>query len=119
MEKYNVTYLLWMIRYTSLFTNAFTQWILIGAECFLNNSPAVVMRWDTSMTLDAAMWKGAVRKLSSCIIINSISIIIFGTLLEQIYPFTFSSFLFHVLIYMFMFLMYCDLHTILIRHINL
>ena len=31
MEKYNVIFLLWMIRYISLFANAFTQWIHIGA----------------------------------------------------------------------------------------
>ena len=30
-EKNNVICLLWMIRYISLFTNAFTQWIHIGA----------------------------------------------------------------------------------------
>ena len=30
-KKYNVIYLLWMIRYISLLTNAITQWILIGA----------------------------------------------------------------------------------------
>ena len=30
-KKYNVISLLWMIRYISLLTNTFTQWILIGA----------------------------------------------------------------------------------------
>ena len=30
-KKYNAISLLWMIRYISLFTNAFTQWIHIGA----------------------------------------------------------------------------------------
>ena len=30
-NKYNVVCLLWMIRYISLLTNIFTQWILIGA----------------------------------------------------------------------------------------
>ena len=29
--EYNLICLLWMIRYISLFTNAFTQWIHIGA----------------------------------------------------------------------------------------
>ena len=50
-----------------------------------------------------------------CVIITSISscIIIFGTLSEQIYQLTFYPFLFDVLIYIyvFMFLMYCDLHA--------
>ena len=31
LKKYNVISLLWMIRYISLLTNTFTQWILIGA----------------------------------------------------------------------------------------
>ena len=30
-KKYNVICLLWMIRYISLLTNIFTQWILIDA----------------------------------------------------------------------------------------
>ena len=52
-------------------------------------------------------------ELSSCVINTSIRscIIIFGTLSEQIYQLTFYPFLFYVLIYMFMFLMYCDLHA--------
>ena len=29
-KKYNVISLLWMIRYISLLTNTFTQWILFG-----------------------------------------------------------------------------------------
>ena len=62
------------------------------------------------MTLDAAKWNGTGGELSSCVIHTSIRscIIIFGTLSEQIYQLTF---LFCVLIYMFMFLMYCDLHA--------
>ena len=67
MEKYKVLCLLWMIRYIPLFTNAFTQWIHIGAyfiytSLFRHNSV------DTSMTLDAAKWNGA--ELSSCVINN-------------------------------------------------
>ena len=65
------------------------------------------------MTLDAAKWNGIGGELSSCVINTSIisCIIIFGTLLEQIYQLTFYPFLFYVLIYMFMFLMFCDLHA--------
>ena len=61
------------------------------------------------MTLDAANWNGTGGELSSCVINTSIRscIIIFGTNL----PVDFLSFLFYVLIYMFMFLMYCDLHA--------
>ena len=32
--------------------------------------PAVAMGLDTSMTLDAAMWNGAVGELSPCVINN-------------------------------------------------
>ena len=66
------------------------------------------------MTLDAAKWNGTGGELSSCVINTSIRscIIIFGTLSEQIYQLTFYIFvLFYVLIYMFMFLIYCDLHA--------
>ena len=65
------------------------------------------------MTLDAAKWNGTGGELSSCVINTPIRscIIIFGTLLEQICQLTFYPFLFYVLIYMFMFLMYCDLHA--------
>ena len=68
---------------------------------------------DTMMTLDAAKWNGTRGELSSCVINTSIRscVIIFGTLSEQIYQLTFYPFLFYVLIYMFMFLMYCDLHA--------
>ena len=53
------------------------------------------------MTLDAAKWNGTGGELSSCVINTSIRsfIIIFGTLSEQIYQFTFYLFLFYVLIY--------------------
>ena len=66
---------------------------------------------DAMMTLDAAKWNGTGGELSSCVINTSIRscIIIFGTLSEQIYQLTFYPFF--VLIYMFMFLMYCDLHA--------
>ena len=66
------------------------------------------------MTLDATKWNGTGGELSSCVINTSIRscIIIFGTLSEQIYQLTFYTFfLFYVLMYMFMFLMYCDLHA--------
>ena len=69
---------------------------------------------DTMMTLDAAKWNGTGGELSSCVINTSIRscIIIFGTLSEQIYQLTsFILFLFYVLIYMFILLMYCDLHA--------
>ena len=68
---------------------------------------------DTMMTLDAAKWNGPGGELSSCVINTFIRscIIIFGTPSEQMYPLTFYTFLFYVLIYMFMFLMYCDLHA--------
>ena len=61
------------------------------------------------MTCDAAKWNGTGGELSSCVINTSIRscIIIFGTNL----PVDFYLFLFYVLIYMFMFLMYCDLHA--------
>ena len=62
------------------------------------------------MTLDAAKWNGTGGELSSCVINTSFRlciIIIFGTNL----PFDFLSFLFYVLIYMFMFLMFCDMHA--------
>ena len=72
------------------------------------------MVWDTSMTSDAAMWNGAVGELSPCVI-NNIHWIMyynirntFGTNL----PVDFLDvLLFYVLIYMFMFLMYCDFHA--------
>ena len=65
------------------------------------------------MTLDAAKWNGTGGELSSRVINTSIRsyIIIFGTLSEQIYQLTFYLFLFYLLIYMSMFLMYCDLHA--------
>ena len=65
------------------------------------------------MTLDAAKRNGTGGELSSCVINTSIRscIIIFGTLSEQIYQLIFYPFLFYVLIYMFMFLMFCDLHA--------
>ena len=68
---------------------------------------------DTMMTLDASKWNGTGGELSSCVINTSIRscIIIFGTLSEQIYQLTFYHFLFYVPIYMFMFLMYCDLYA--------
>ena len=68
---------------------------------------------NTMMTLDAAKWNDTGGELSSCVINTSIRsyIIIFGTLSEQIYQLTFYPFLFYVLIYMFMFLMYCDFHA--------
>ena len=67
---------------------------------------------NTSITLDAAKWNCDGAELSSCVISTSIRscIIIFGTLSEHIYQLTFIL-LFYVLIYMFMFLMYCDLHA--------
>ena len=66
------------------------------------------------MTLDAAKWNRTGGELSSCVINTPIRlcIIIFGTLSEQIYQLTlYLSFLFYVLIYVFMFIMYCDLHA--------
>ena len=67
------------------------------------------------MTLDAAKWNGTGGELSSCVINTLIRscIIIFGTLSEQIYQLTFYPFCFVLCtyIYMFMFLMYCDLHA--------
>ena len=67
---------------------------------------------DTSITLDAAKWNCDGAELSACVITHSIGsgIIIFGTLSGQIYQSTFVL-LFYVRIYMFMFLMYCDLHA--------
>ena len=58
-------------------------------------------------------WNGTGGELSSCVINTSIRscIIIFGTLSEQIYQLTFYVFLLYVLVYMFMFPMYCDLHA--------
>ena len=111
---YNVTCLLWMIRYISLFTNAFTQWIHIGAYCFFYFSPPsqwcgykhdlrcsqVERRWWRTLIMCYKQYS-----MGSCIMI-------FGTLLEQIYQLTFYPFLFYVRIYIqFMFLMYCDLHA--------
>ena len=68
---------------------------------------------NTGITLDAAKWNCDGAELSSCVItlFYGSCIIIFRTLLEQIYQLTFYPFLFHVLIYMFMFVMYCDLHA--------
>ena len=67
---------------------------------------------DTGITLDAAKWNCDGAELSSCVIntSNRSCIIIFGTLLGQIYQSIFILF-FYVLIYMFMFLVYCDLHA--------
>ena len=111
-KKYNVSCLLWMIRDISLLTNIFTQWILIDA-LWGSNSPLPCNGVDTMMTLDAAKWNGTGGELSSCVINTSIRscIIIFETLSEQIYQLIFYPFLFYVLIYMFIFLMYCDLHA--------
>ena len=66
------------------------------------------------MTLDAAKWNGTGGELSSCVINTSIRscIIIFGTLSELTYQLTFYPFFVcYALIYMYMFLMYCDLHA--------
>ena len=66
------------------------------------------------MTLDAAKWNGTGGELSSCVINTSSRscIIKFVTLSEQIYQLTFYPFfLCYVVLYMFMFLMYCDLHA--------
>ena len=99
-----------MIRYISLLTNIFIQWILIdalwGSKSFLRRNGV-----DTMMTLDAAKWNITGSELSSCVINTFIRscIIIFGTLSEHIYQLTFYPFLFYVLIYMF--LMYCNLHA--------
>ena len=65
---------------------------------------------DTSITLDAAKWNCDGAELSSCVI-NTIPLDHVLYYSEQIYEFTFNPFLFYVLIYMFMFLMYCDLHA--------
>ena len=112
MEKYNITCFLWMIHYISLSTNIFTQWILIDA-LWGSNSSLRRNGVDTMMTLDAAKWNGTVGELSSCVINTSIRscIIILGTLLEKIYQLTFYPFLcvMYLYIYMFIFLMYCDL----------
>ena len=70
-KKYNVIFLLWMIRYISLLTNTFTQWILIDAYWGSNSSlrcKGVV----TMMTLDAAKWNGTGGEHSSCVINTSI-----------------------------------------------
>ena len=58
-----------MIRYISLFTNAFTQCIHIGAYWFVF-SLLCHNGVDTSMTSDAAKWNGAGGELSSCVINN-------------------------------------------------
>ena len=67
---------------------------------------------NTSITLDAAKWNCDGAELSSCVItlFYGSCIIIFRTLSGQIYQLTFIL-LFYVLIYMFMFRMYCDLHA--------
>ena len=104
MGKYNVIHLVWMIRYIYLLTNTYTvdSYLCI---VFLNST----LRRngvDASITLDAAKWNCAGGEPSLCVI-NTIPLNTFGTNL----PVDFLSFLFYVLIYMFMFLMYCDLHA--------
>ena len=65
MEKYNVFFcLLWMIRYISLFANAFTQWIHIGG---VFDFPPRHNDVDTIMTLDAAKWNCTGGDLLSCV----------------------------------------------------
>ena len=49
-EKNYVSCLFWMIRYISLLTNIFTQWILIDA-LWGSNSPLRRNGVDTMMTL--------------------------------------------------------------------
>ena len=106
-KKYNVICLLWMIRYISLLTNIFTQWILINA-LWGSNSSCHCNGVDTMMTLDAAKWNATGGELSSCVINTSIRscIIIFGTLSEQIYQLTFYPFLFYVLINIYVYVSY-------------
>ena len=72
MEKYNVICLLWMIRYISLLTNIFTQWILIYAYWVLIHHRRNGV--DTMMALDAAKWNGTGGELSSCVINTSIGL---------------------------------------------
>ena len=64
---------------------------------------------DTSITLDAAKWNCSGGEFSS--LSHWIMYLIFRTLSEHIYQLTLNPFLFYVLIYMFMFLVYCDLHV--------
>ena len=71
---------------------------------------------DTSITLDAAKWNCDGAELSSCVItlFYWIMYIIFGTNLPvDFYPFLFyvPIYIYRYIIYMFMFLMYCDLHA--------
>ena len=54
-----------MIRYISLFANAFTQWIGVHSGGF--DSPRRHNDVDTIMTLDADKWNCAGGDLSSCV----------------------------------------------------
>ena len=63
------------------------------------------------MTLDAAKWNGTGGDLSACVTNILLDHALFRARLEQIYQLTFYPFLFYVLIYMFMFIMYCGLHA--------
>ena len=83
-----------------------SYWCIVG---FLN-SPLHRNGVDTSITLDAARWNCAGGELSSCVV-HTIPLDHVLYYLEQIDQLTFNPFLFYVLIYMFMFLMYCDLHA--------
>ena len=77
-----------------------SYWCIVG---FLNSS----LRHngvDTSITLDATKWNCDGAELSSCIIT-------FVTLSGQIYQLTFIL-SFYALIYIYMLLMYCDLHAV-------
>ena len=71
------------------------------------------------MTLDADKWNCAGGDLSSFVTNIILCIVLFGTLLEQIYQLTFYPFLFYVLIYMFMFLMYLVCMHSFTQHIYL
>ena len=66
MEKYSIICLLWMRSYISLFANAFTQWINIGASC-LFYSTRCHNGVDTIMTLETAKWNCTGGDLSSCV----------------------------------------------------
>ena len=57
-----------MIRYSSLFTNAFTQWIHIVELCLFFTSSRRHNGVDTSMTLHAAKWTALGGERSSCVI---------------------------------------------------
>ena len=65
------------------------------------------------MTVGAAKWKDTGGELSSCVINTSIRscIIIFGTLSEHFTSCLFILFVACTYIYIFMFLMYCDVHA--------